>query len=317
MATIGLYHMDLWHSVKAVPNLELMKIYNYFIEKGDRVLMIGPQDELARFNYIYFFKDSQQPLGKEASSKLAVDNKKLIGYGFFGSVEKLKPEVFNQKVNYQCYDALFYRLKNKTHYNLMSKNSLVRVETEDFTDYKSDKSIIFLADNNPTGVPQMADFLLEYKNHRFYPLYPFTVNSSNIQTFVRFENLIQENFYCKDYNGDIYKEYCYDRHIAFDFNKRENESENHFITRLLAMGIVIKNHETTPSINIRQFTGTGIAEKVYKWILAKEWTPFITYYSDDKEIQNYIFNAPTEIRLLCKTKPLGINSSTFDLQHYF
>lgn len=59
MATIGLYHMDLWHSVKAVPNLELMKIYNYFIEKGDRVLMIGPQDELARFNYIYFFKDSQ------------------------------------------------------------------------------------------------------------------------------------------------------------------------------------------------------------------------------------------------------------------
>ena len=33
---------------------------------------------------------------------------------------------------------------------------------------------------------------------------------------------IQENFYCKDYNGDTYKEYCYDRHIAFDFNKREN-----------------------------------------------------------------------------------------------
>ena len=319
MATIGIYHMDLWHTLnKAVPNLEAIKIYNYFLNKGDQVLMIGPNDELQRFNYIYFIKDSPTPLGKEASSKLAIENKKLMGYGFFGKVDKLKPEIFNQKLNYACYDKLLYRITNKGDYNNMAKNSLIRVETEDFTDYKPDRNLIFIADNNPTAITAMPDFLLEHKNnHQFKFLFPLRVNSDNIDKFARFESLIKGTLVCNDFTSQTYKEYCYDKHIVFNYERRGNESDNHYIARLLAMGIIIKSYQSTPSIGVNRYSENGIAKSIYQWILQKDWSPFITYYSDNKDIQNYILNAPSEIRLLCKTKPLAINSSTFDLQSYF
>ena len=36
MSSIGLYHLDLWHSIgSAVPNLELIKIFSYFYNRGD------------------------------------------------------------------------------------------------------------------------------------------------------------------------------------------------------------------------------------------------------------------------------------------
>ena len=57
--------------------------------------MVRPQDPLERFNKVFFFKDSKNVLGKEASSKLIIENKTLMGYGFFGKTERLKPEIFN------------------------------------------------------------------------------------------------------------------------------------------------------------------------------------------------------------------------------
>lgn len=35
MSTIGLYDIDLLHTASSWPNLELMKVYNYFHEQGD------------------------------------------------------------------------------------------------------------------------------------------------------------------------------------------------------------------------------------------------------------------------------------------
>jgi len=43
------------------------------------------------------------------------------------------------------------------------KNSLVRIETEDYTDYKKDKNKIYICDNNLTSLPNAPDFLQEYK----------------------------------------------------------------------------------------------------------------------------------------------------------
>ena len=145
MSTIGIYHMDLWHGRKAVPNLELIKLYTYYFNKGDQVVMMRPQDELERFNFIYFFKDSQEPLGKDASNKLIVENKKLMGYGFFGKTDILKPEIFNQQLNYNCYNILSYKLTNKSEYTYMPKSSLIRIETNDFTDFKPDKKRIYIS----------------------------------------------------------------------------------------------------------------------------------------------------------------------------
>lgn len=316
MSTIGVYHMDLWHSQKAVPNLELIKVYSYFLQKGDQIVMMRPQDNLERFNFIYFFKDSQQPLGKDASNKLAIDNKKLIGYGFFGKTEILKPEIFNQKLNYNCYDTFSYKLTNKTEYAYMPKSSLIRVETNDFTDYKKDKKKIYISDNDLTKVPQALDFFYEYRNHLFIPLHSIKVNTTNIDEFARYRNLISSCLICQDYNAELFKEYYTDNHIEFNFAIKPLETDEHYIKRLLVIGLIFKNKQMIP---MRHYT-LKVAKKFepfYNWIFKKDWNSFATYYSDNKEIQKYILTAPSEIRLLCKTNPLRITPSTFDLQYYF
>ena len=315
MSSIGLYHMDLWHSVLAVPNLELLKVYGYFKNKGDQVVMTKPTDELERFNYVYFFKDSTRPLGKEASNKLAIDNKKLIGYGFFGTVEKLKPEVFNQPLDYSCYDTVAYKLSVKSEYNNITKNSLVRIETEDFTDYKKDKSRIYLADNDLANVPQATDFLQEYKQHRFTPLFTVKLNRSNVDEFLRYINLFTDDFMVDDFDADMFKEYYSTRRLVFSLAARSNETELHYMKRLMIMGLMYKNIKRTPSqlFNVSQ---TNVARPIIQWVLKNTQQSFIDYYADNKDIQIKILNAPAELRSLYKTNPLKITSSTFDLKNY-
>ena len=58
MACIGLYDIELWHRGKVMPNLELMKIYNYHYNKGDKVVMMRPNENEGRFNQIIYFKDN-------------------------------------------------------------------------------------------------------------------------------------------------------------------------------------------------------------------------------------------------------------------
>lgn len=316
MASIGLYHMDLWHGFKAVPNLELIKIYSYYLEKGDQVAMVRPQDELARFNYIYFIKDSQEPLGKEASNKLNIENKKLMGYGFFGKTEILKPEIFNQKLNYTCYDSVSYKLTNKTDYTNMPKHSLIRIETNDFTDYKPDKKNIYISDNDLTKVPQALDFFQEYKNHSLIPLHTIKVNKDNINKFAQYRNLFTNHLYCIDYNAATFKEYYTDNKIDFNLTIKPYETEDHYIKRLLAIGLMYKNKQLVPA---RRYALkiNGKPKPFHDWVFTKSWDSFATYYSGDKEIQKYILAAPSEIRLLCKTNPQKIVPSTFDLQYYF
>lgn len=56
--TLGLYDIDLWHGRKSVINLELMKIYNYYKQKGHIVIMMRPDEDEGRFNKIIYFKDN-------------------------------------------------------------------------------------------------------------------------------------------------------------------------------------------------------------------------------------------------------------------
>lgn len=315
MSSIGLYHMDLWHSSLAVPNLELIKVYAYFKNKGDQVVMIKPQDELDRFNFVYFFKDNTRPAGKEASEKLSISNKKLIGYGFFGMVEKLKPEVFNQPLDYSCYDTVSYKLSVKNEYGNIIKNSLVRIETEDFTDYKKDKSRIYLADNNLANVPRATDFLQEYKQHRFTPLFTVRLNKNNVEDFMQYKNLFTDEFVADDFDADMFKEYYLDRRLVFSLAARENETEFHYMKRLMVMGLIYKNAKLTPSQRFLT-SKNNAAAPIIQWVLKNTQTPFIDYYADNKDIQTKILNAPAELRSLYKTNPLKITPSTFDLRKY-
>ena len=57
MAIIGLYDIDMWHRGQSAPNLELMQIYNYFYSRNNRVIMLKPNDNLTKFQKIYYFKE--------------------------------------------------------------------------------------------------------------------------------------------------------------------------------------------------------------------------------------------------------------------
>lgn len=316
MSSIGIYHIDLWHSAGAVPNLELIKVYNYFYRRGDQVIMAKPQDNLERFNQVFFFKDSKKPLGKDASAKINVENRVLMGYGFFGKVDKLEPEIFNQTLNYKCYDEVSYRLSNKTDYSNMAKNSLVRIETQDFTDLKKDKRIIFINDENLAAVPHAADFLQEYKQYILQPLHSIKVDATTIEEFIKYEQVIRGIFVCHDYTPDLFLEYYTIRKLAFNFSQRPGESELHYMKRLLVIGLLYKNKKISPP-HFTNLGTKGMVGKISSWILKNDPRSFATFYSDDKEIQKAIINSPSEIRCLYKTNPLSITPSTFDLKEYF
>ena len=317
MSSIGLYHLDLWHSIgSAVPNLELIKIFSYFYNRGDQITMVRPQDPLERFNKVFFFKDSKNVLGKEASSKLIIENKTLMGYGFFGKTERLKPEIFNQKLNYKCYDEVSWKLSNKADYPNIVKNSFVRFETEDFTDYKPERPLIYINDENLAAVPQVFDLLQQYKNHTFCPLHSIKINDENIEQFMRYDDLIRGIYSCNDYSPDLFREYHSNKKIVFNLSQHSRETEMHYAKRLMVMGLMFKNKKVTPR-PLAGITKKGMTEKISNWILKNDQRSFMAYYSDDKEVQKMIVNAPSEIRLLYKTNPLTITSSTFDLKEYF
>lgn len=175
MSCIGLYDIDLWHGNKKVPNLELMKTYNYLYEKGDKVIMMKPTDNTGRFNQIIYFKNSLK-LKIPKSLEITGEKKSFYGYGFYGYVPPLNEEVWKTPPSYDPYDAYASKLSSN-NYNMLKRNSLIRFETKDFSDYKPDCSIIYFADNNPLNIEGLNDFLQEHKNKNFCFLN--TLNAKN------------------------------------------------------------------------------------------------------------------------------------------
>lgn len=82
--SIGLFDLDLWYyRGNKFPNLELMKIYNYYYKKNVPVLMMRPDSERTRFEKIIYFKEHSDDF-VPARETLAGDNIVLFGNGFYG-----------------------------------------------------------------------------------------------------------------------------------------------------------------------------------------------------------------------------------------
>ena len=54
MASICLFDIDFLYSSKFVPNLELMKIFNYYYQEGHVVNLGQKNENLDRYNQIIF-----------------------------------------------------------------------------------------------------------------------------------------------------------------------------------------------------------------------------------------------------------------------
>jgi len=83
MASICLFDMDLCYGGgHSPPNLELMKVANYYLKKGHIVNLGSPKENFERYNQIIFFKDRPGTrIPKDLS--LSGQNKQIYGYGFY------------------------------------------------------------------------------------------------------------------------------------------------------------------------------------------------------------------------------------------
>ena len=81
MATYGLYDCEMWHRGKTMPNLELMKVYNYHHSRGEIVRLLRPQDNTSTYTKVIYFKETDAELPKNL--EVYGDNKDFYGYGFY------------------------------------------------------------------------------------------------------------------------------------------------------------------------------------------------------------------------------------------
>jgi hypothetical protein len=158
MASIGIVDLDLWSNIKSFPNLELMKVYNYYYNKNNIVRMVRPTDPLTTFTHIYFFKENPNTsISKKINMRM--DNKTLYGYGFYKKFFPLKNEISEVPPRYLPYDSFVERLANTKSYDTMKQSSYIRVENKDFTDYKPDRTNIYIADYDFIHLQESLDFL--------------------------------------------------------------------------------------------------------------------------------------------------------------
>ena len=161
MASICLFDIDFLYSSKFVPNLELMKIFNYYYQEGHVVNLGQKNENLDRYNQIIFFKDSPNisvPRGLDLSG----DNKKIYGYGFYNRFIPLSEKYDNVPPNYLCYDIFNENIKNIKKYENIKKGSLVRIENEDFSDFSEDKKTFYIVDRNFSKLNNALSFVQKY-----------------------------------------------------------------------------------------------------------------------------------------------------------
>ena len=78
MASIALFDIDFWYGRKQYPNLELMKVFNYYYSQNHIVVFTKPNQDLERFNKIfYFFENTNIQIPKS----LFISNDKSQCYG--------------------------------------------------------------------------------------------------------------------------------------------------------------------------------------------------------------------------------------------
>ena len=311
MSTIGLYDIDLWHAAKSNPNLELMKTYNYLYNQGHKVIMIKPTDNLGRFNQIIYFKDSLK-LKIPKDIDIIGDKKSFYGYGFYGYMPPLNKDVFNVPPVYEPYDAFTTKL-SINNYNKLKRNSLIRFETKDFTDLKSDCKMIYFADHNPLYIDGIYDFMYEYKNKDFYFFFFFLAkDEKTAEKFLRYSNLIKNYIIMTgNYTEDFFYENCNDN-IIFDFNKKEYEDLNNHYLKIIKIILWYKKNNIYKKVNMKFYN--KFDKYIYDWFNIKNNLSFFEFYKNNNIVLKELSNTNSEIRSLLKTNPEKITKENLKLR---
>lgn len=310
---IGLYDIDLWHRGRAVPNLELMQYYAYYHKRNDRVVLMKPTDEESQFAKIIYFKENPNVLLPKALQVFG-DNKEFTGYGFYKKNEKLPPEI-EVPPSYIPYDPWVNKLGiSAAEFEKMKHNSYVRIETENFVDFKKDAMHIYIADKDPLNVKGALEFIDEHKNKRFNFLHtPILNDEATALSFMRYRALFNKNcvinFHCsEDFFCDYYES------VIFKLDKFDKETEEQYQKRIAKMAIWYKGHNAALRFpyNVKY---SPFTEKIIIW--AKDNSAkdsFATFYQSSKITQKELAALPSGLRLLLKQNPKTATRQNLDLK---
>lgn len=309
MAVIGLYDIDMWHRGRSGPNLELMKTYNYYNNKGHKVIMMRPEEDEGRYNKIIYFKENPRI---QLPKKLIVngDKKEIYGFGFYNKFFPLNQKIISCPPDFSPYDLWSYKLYTfGMSYNNFKNCSLVRFENEDFCKYNKNVLPLIFVDYNFLDLPDADKCLQKYKNHRFY--FYHTLWAKDEATYYKFEpylSLINDYIiidfkYSEDFFFDNFK----NEKIVFKFEKRENETILNYQLRNVKMGLIYKNSNIRFKLPFHPIIYNDLDEKIINWMKDKTNESFEKMYGSKD-----IINLPSEMRLLLKQNPLTVDTSQID-----
>lgn len=324
MSSIALYDIDFHHSSRFTPNLELMKVFNYYYSKNNIVVFVEPKENLQRFNQIFFFKENEKTKIPKSLDLLG-ENKQIYGYGFWRKFTELKPEIAATPPSFLPYDINIENIKNQKAYRHIKNNSIVRIENNDFTGFHSEKNTIYVADKNFLYQPSAMDFAKEYRR-KYNIKFLHSLKANEEKKVIDFYSLASRsgrniliNFLP---SKEFFQNYYYER-IAFYLTPLELENNySEFIKRIFLMTMWAKkeNRQITflrynPSqIDIKKEPLKKLIPMIYKWSISKEenFYDFIMGTPYKKTLIDLITDR-TELRLLFKTNPknIDINNLTF------
>ena len=307
MATIGLYDIDLWHRGKSAPNLELMKIYNYYQQRNNLVRMMKPNEDEGRYSRIIYFKDNPNIQIPRALT-INGDKKETYGYGFYKKYYPLDEEIMKVPPVYDLYDVYSYKLSVPNNsYDSLKRDSLIRLESNDFTDFKPERLKMNFVDHDFLYVKDAFECLLENKNHRFNFFHTLWVKDED--TFYKFERFIPliYSYIIIDfkYSQEFFFENFIKDNVIFKFEKRENETVLNYQLRYVKMGLLYKNKKIRMKIPFNPPAQNDLDKDIIEWLKGPSYESF----SDSYKIPSGV---SSELRILLKQSPKTINSSSLD-----
>ena len=200
------------HKIKKIPNLELMKVSNYYFRQGKIVRLLSKEQlapsQLDRYEKIYLFKETNNL--KFRDDVIALNKTEFYGNGYFKELKCLPAEMMDTAADFKIYlnNKLIYKdeeLMKKFEY--YEKSNFIRLENKDFSSYSKDKFRVFIVDKNPITSIENIEMLnrLEKDGHNLHFFYPLFVNNETLmvemlkQVFLSRNKLIVDFEYNKNF----------------------------------------------------------------------------------------------------------------------
>lgn len=325
MSSICLYDIDLLHGKSSSPpNFELMKIFNYHYLKGDIVNLARKKDDFGRYDQIIYFKQSLN-LKIPRSLDLIGEKKQIYGYGFYGQFRELTNKYRSVAPNFLIYNINDDLIKNQKFYNEVRNNSIIRLQNEDYTYYKEDSKIVFIADEQISAGDERLKTIKKLKDkHQVDFLHGIV--AANEQDFIALFNLFQSGkrkitSHFK-FSFPFFKSFVTESKCIFDLSYFFEEDYKKGLYNYILMILYSKSLNVTfrsgaftfNALEVKQNPILNLAPLIEKWKKDKRQISFYSYCNlyNQMDIFNRYLTYEDNIRKLSKLDPNSFRSEGID-----